>query len=193
MLQELMDSHGLSFRELPTRTGRTLSWVSRRLALVKVLPESVQASLRQGELCAHAAQKVLVPLARANRAHCERLVAAISPLHLSSRQIAQWWRAWRAADATVRERLVSEPLLYLRSVAALGQGAAMPVETPEGHATSSLVAVAGACLKARGQLTRLLTEHPELSAHDAVHSGLRQARNAWSSLEKTLEVLDAGR
>lgn len=193
MLRELSTTHGLSLRDLAARTGRTVSWASRRLALVSALPEDVQQRLQRGEVCAHVAQKVLVPLARANAQDCSRFVAAIAKERLSSRRIAQWWRAGRGADADARAKLVSEPLLYLRAVAETDRRAAMPAETPEGRATATLATVASACWKARGVMERLLREHPELTAHPSLGSGADATRRAWGALTKPLEVIDAGR
>ena len=193
LLRALLTEHGLDLRALATRTGRTVSWVSRRLGLVEALPTSVQQILQRGAVCAHAAQKVLVPLARANASHCERVAAVFAEERWSSRQIAQWWRAWRAADGAARERLVAAPSLYLRTVATIGRGVALPPETPEGRAASSLGAASSACWRARTQLARLLGDHPEVSAHPAVQAASTQARSAWVSLEKALEEIDAGR
>jgi hypothetical protein len=193
LLRELRDEHGLAQRDLAVRTGRTVSWVSRRLALVAVLPEAVQARLRAGAVGAYAAQRVLVPLARANPAHCERFVEVLAREPLSARQLAQWWRAWRAGDAAVRERLVADPLLYLRTVAAVDRRLVLPAESPEGRAAALLGTVAGACRRARAQLGPLLTTHPELTAHDGVHAATRQARGAWQALTDALEMIDAGR
>ncbi|MBK6534155.1 MAG: ParB N-terminal domain-containing protein [Deltaproteobacteria bacterium] len=193
LLRALLTEHGLDLRTLATRTGRTVSWVSRRLGLVEALPASVQQILQRGAVCAHAAQKVLVPLARANASHCERVAAVFAEERWSSRQIAQWWRAWRAADGAARERLVASPSLYLRTVATIGRGVALPPETPEGRAASSLGAASSACWRARTQLARLLGDHPEVSAHPAVQAASTQARSAWVSLEKALEEIDAGR
>ena len=38
LLRALLTEHGLDLRTLATRTGRTVSWVSRRLGLVEALP-----------------------------------------------------------------------------------------------------------------------------------------------------------
>jgi ParB/RepB/Spo0J family partition protein len=72
MVREPMDTHGLSQHAFAARTGRSTSWISRRMALLDVLPASVQKHLRRGAVCAHEAQRVLVPLARANADHCAR-------------------------------------------------------------------------------------------------------------------------
>ncbi len=75
--------------ELARRFDRSLSWVSRRLALIRELPESVHEEIRRGRIVPHAAAKYLVPMVRANRADCERLARAIAKEDLSTRDIGQ--------------------------------------------------------------------------------------------------------
>ena len=62
-LREMHLHFGLSQLDLAHRFGRTQSWVSRRIALVSQLPESVQAHVRTGAIGAHAAMKFLIPMA----------------------------------------------------------------------------------------------------------------------------------
>ena len=50
--------------ELARRFDRSVSWVSRRLALVELLPEAIQQQVREGKVAAHVAMKFLVPVAR---------------------------------------------------------------------------------------------------------------------------------
>ena len=115
LLDELVLRFELTLEELARRFGRSVSWVSRRLALVHELPEPVQDQVRRGDLLAHAAQKYLVPLARANGSACLRLVAGIAGKGLSSRQVGTLYAAWRDGTETTRERLLGEPLLFLRA------------------------------------------------------------------------------
>jgi ParB-like chromosome segregation protein Spo0J len=115
LLCELRDRFGLSLTELARRFDRTPSWVSRRLSLVAELPASVQEHVRQGTIPAHAAMRYLVPLARAKAADCERLAAAIAPSRLSSRQIAEISVAWMSGSEATRDRLLAQPILYLRA------------------------------------------------------------------------------
>jgi hypothetical protein len=75
--------------------------VSRRLALVEELPETIQEHVRRGELPAHAAMKHLVPFARANPEACERLVAAIAGKGLTNRQIGQLYAVAVLAQAVL--------------------------------------------------------------------------------------------
>ena len=65
LLRTLHEDHQLALDALARRFDRSVSWVSRRLGLVRALPESVQHHIQDGQLVAHAAMKYLVPLARA--------------------------------------------------------------------------------------------------------------------------------
>ena len=114
-LRELETRFGLSREEIGRRFDRTSSWVSRRLSLVRELPESVQVHVRVGAIGAHGAMRYLVPLARANEADCARIADAIGKSALSSRQLADLHAAYVSGNATSRELLVKDPLLVLRA------------------------------------------------------------------------------
>jgi ParB family chromosome partitioning protein len=110
--------HGLALDELARRLCRSKSWVSRRLALLDELAAAVQAAVRAGTVPPHAAMKYLVPLARANRRQCEQLIAGLGSTRVSSREVGALYEAWRRADAAGRQRIVADPLLVLRALAA---------------------------------------------------------------------------
>lgn len=113
LLRELVKGQGIAMGDLGALLGRSSSWVSRRLALVEVLPAAVEEAVRCGTVAAQAAMKCLVPLARANKGQCEKLVANLGSRRLSTRQMAKLYAGWRAGDAEQRECIVERPLLYL--------------------------------------------------------------------------------
>jgi ParB-like chromosome segregation protein Spo0J len=113
-----LQGQGLAQVELARRLCRSKSWVSRRLALVAVLPEEVQAQVRVGTVPPQAAMKSLVPLARANRAQCAALATALGRTRVSVREVAALYQAWRRATGAGRARVVAEPQLYLKVVRA---------------------------------------------------------------------------
>ena len=115
-LRELQVRFALSAEELAQRFNRSKSWVSRRIALVEQLPDQIQARVRDGHVVPYAAMKFLVPLARANRAASIKLVAALGQNRPSTRQMASLYGAWLAGDEQVRERIISEPWLFLRAL-----------------------------------------------------------------------------
>jgi len=115
LVQALARESGLSQHALARALGRDVSWVSRRLALLSALSEPLLAALMAGTLSTWAAVRVLVPLARANPAHAEALLAALREAPLSTRELARWLAHYQGASAAVRARLVAEPALFVKA------------------------------------------------------------------------------
>lgn len=115
LLAELRERFAFSLEELARRFGHSISWVSRRLALVRELPEEIQERVRRGEIGAHGAAKYLVPLARANRQVCLDLTEAIGTTRLSSRDWRILCTAYQTGNWLTRQRLLESPLIFLKS------------------------------------------------------------------------------
>jgi ParB family transcriptional regulator, chromosome partitioning protein len=115
LLAEMEQCFGYSLEELARRFDRSVSWVSRRLALVELLPEAIQQQVREGELGAQLAMKYLVPVARVNLEHCERMAAAFVQHRCDTRQAGQLYAAWRAGSRVVRERILAAADLFLKT------------------------------------------------------------------------------
>lgn len=115
LLTELTESFGLDGEELARRLDRSASWVSRRLALVRVLPAAVQEAVREGRIAAHAAMRHLVPLARAKPKACAELAEAAARQRLSSRETGELVRLYCRASRRERPRLLADPHLALRA------------------------------------------------------------------------------
>ena len=115
-LQELMANHHFTHQDLADRLQKSVSWINRRLHMAKSLPAEVQQLVRSGTLCAHAAQKYFIPLARANRTQCVLIAQGLKGISVSSRQMESLYRAWRAGDAEVRQRIAQSPQLFLKSL-----------------------------------------------------------------------------
>ena len=118
-LRELRDRFRIAPEELARRFGRTPSWVSRRLALVEELPAEVQEHVLLGRLPAHTAMKVLVPLARANLRDCVQLCEALLKAPFTTREAVALKAGWQQGKPEARERLLADPVLFLRSLRAL--------------------------------------------------------------------------
>lgn len=114
LLSELHRSFGLSLDDLARRFDRSVSWVSRRLALVRELPESVQQHVRLGKIGAHAAMRYLVPMARAKPYDCERLAEKIAYHQFTTQEVGVLYAAWRG-QPLIRERVLDDPKLFLRA------------------------------------------------------------------------------
>ena len=135
LLRTLHEDHGVALDALARRFDRSVSWVSRRVSLVRTLPEAIQQYVHEGRLVAHAAMKYFVPLARANAADCVRLVEAIVPHRLTTRQIGRLYHAYLTGVDATRELVMTDPLLVLRVT---DETAAAPIR-PEASAPDALL------------------------------------------------------
>jgi ParB family chromosome partitioning protein len=115
LLAEMEQRFGYGLDELARRFDRSVSWVSRRLALVELLPEAIQQQVREGKISAHVAMKYLVPVARINLEDCERMAAAFAQHHCNTRQAGQLYAAWRGGSPVIRQRLLDEPALFFKA------------------------------------------------------------------------------
>src|SRR5438876_1959755 len=115
LLAELEQRFGYGLEELARQFDRSVSWVSRRLALVELLPDSVQQQVRVGEIPAQVAMKYLVPVARGSLDDCQQMAAAFARHKFTSRQAGQLYVAWREASPQIRQRLLEQPQLFLKA------------------------------------------------------------------------------
>jgi len=185
LLRELNETFGLSLDELARRFVRSKSWVSRRLALVRDLPESVQEEVRQGRLSAQAAMKHLIPLARANAEQAEELGRHVAKERLSVRQVGEVVAAWRKGDAALRERIVAHPELFLRAKAAMAAEAVEPAVL-ERELLQDIERIGSLARRARTTVGALSKERPTLSAREVVLVAWNEASHEVGRLNELL-------
>ena len=193
LLRELIETFELRQQDLARFLQRSASWVSRRLALARQLPETVQKAVRDGRIGAHAAEKYLVPLARANRGHAERLAKNLHDFRPTDRQMGRLCVAWRSAVAEVRERIVDHPALYLKT------DEESPVKPAPDEPASTVVhaieAISGTCGRARKVAREGALHRLDAVGRAAVGRAFEEATLAFRSLRSLLsqEGLDARR
>lgn len=191
LVQVLVEFHRQSPQEVASKLGRTRSWVSRRLALVKALPEEVQQAVRDGRVCPNAAEKYLVPLARANEDHSIRLVRSMKKLGLrpTVREMGRLWTAWKTTTGEGQERVVDRPDLVLQVQEAF---------TPPPEDLSlfkAMEAISGTCVRAR----KILREGAMTTLAEGRREGIRgtwqEVCRAFEGLRRVCveEGLDVGR
>lgn len=190
LMRELIERFAMKQTDVALLLGRSDSFVSRRLAIVVQLPDSIQQAVRNGLIGAHAAQRSLVPLARANREHAERLVANLGGLRPTTRQLAAIYAAWRAADAETRERIVGHPALFLKAVQVDDEA---PLPDPVADLVRGIETIAGACHGARKRLRAFALHTLEGANREAVVRAFGEARHAFGGVQALLteEGLDA--
>jgi len=183
LLRVLHEEHGFALSKLGEDLGHSASWVSRRMGLVRTLPACIQERVREGVVSPHAAMKSLLPLARANRAHCERLMERVGTTRLSSRQYARLYAGWRRADETGKTRIVEDPLLFLKADDATLDKSDKKEKTPLSLLVSELESAAGLCWRARKRVDEAL---PRGSTADDV-----EVRAAWERVQMAYRALGA--
>jgi ParB family transcriptional regulator, chromosome partitioning protein len=115
LLAELEQRFGYGLDELARRFDRSVSWVSRRLALVEVLPEAIQQQVREGKVLAQVALKFLVPVARQSLEDCQRMATIFAQHHSDTREAGQLYGAWRKGSPAVRKRILDDPELFFKT------------------------------------------------------------------------------
>jgi ParB family transcriptional regulator, chromosome partitioning protein len=193
LLTELRERFQLSQEELARRFTRSVSWVSRRLALVRELPESIQDRVRRGEIVAHAAEKYLVPLARANQQACLRLVEGVGSFRLSSRDMAVLYAAYRDGNAVTRQRLLEAPVLFLKAFQE-SLACSSPSSSPEENLRTDIEVLGSVARRAhrrlrQGALQNLLEREREELAR-SLRQSLEETRCMAERFEQ--EMGDAG-
>ena len=115
LLAELEQRFGYSLDDLARRFDRSVSWVSRRLALVEALPEAIQRQVREGKIMAQVAMKFLVPAVRISLEACQRMAAIFAQYHCDTREAGQLYAAWRKASPQIRQRILDAPDLFFKT------------------------------------------------------------------------------
>jgi ParB/RepB/Spo0J family partition protein len=115
LLAELEQRFGYGLDELARRFDRSVSWVSRRLALVEVLPQAIQQQVREGKILAQVALKFLVPVARQCLEDCQRMAAIFAQHHCDTREASQLYAAWRKGSPAIRKRILDDPELFFKA------------------------------------------------------------------------------
>ena len=123
LLAELERRFGYELDELARRFDRSVSWVSRRLALVEVLPEAIQQQVRQGQVPAQVALKYLVPVARLSLEDCQQMAAIFVRYHSDTREAGQLYTAWRKSSPAMRKRILDSPELFFKTQRQVQQNA----------------------------------------------------------------------
>jgi ParB family chromosome partitioning protein len=118
LLRALVAEHGLSQHEVARQSGRDVSWVSRRLQLLSGLPDAALAAVRGGHLSSWAANRVIVPLARANPEHADRLLAMLATSPLSTRELCCWFEHYQQTPQSAREHMTDRPRLFIDTLIA---------------------------------------------------------------------------
>ena len=183
LIEELVGRH--SQQAIARKIGRDVSWVSRRLSLIKALPEDLLDQVRQGRVSVWAATRVLAPLARANSDHARTLLKHIEQQPLSTRALKRLFEQYRKATRIQRQRLVENPALFLQALDSREQQVADKrlADGPEGVWRQDLAVI-------REIATRLLAQVPALFAAQQDPLECKRLRQSFAAAKTPFQRLE---
>lgn len=115
IIREIKERFDAPLRQIARDIGHDVSWVSRRLAIIEDLPEDLLGAVLGGHITAWAAGRVLVPLARANKEHAERLIEHLADNPLSTRELTKFFEHYQHSDKRTRNRMIADPGLFVKA------------------------------------------------------------------------------
>ena len=183
LIEELAGRH--SQQAIARKIGRDVSWVSRRLSLIKALPEDLLDQVRQGRVSVWAATRVLAPLARANSDHARTLLKHIEQQPLSTRALKRLFEQYRKSTKIQRQRLVENPALFLQALDSREQQVADKrlADGPEGVWRQDLAVI-------REIATRLLAQVPALFAAQQDPLECKRLRQSFAAAKTPFQRLE---
>lgn len=114
IIREIKERFACSLRQIACGVGRDISWVSRRVALIDELPDDLLKFVLSGHVSTWAASRFLVPLARANRGHADKLTEHLAQTPLSTRELSRFFEHYQRSDKRTRERMIGDPCLFVK-------------------------------------------------------------------------------
>lgn len=116
-LEVLHTECGLSQIQIAKNISRDVSWVSRRLALLKDLSEKAFAAYADGKISTWALSRVIQPLARANTLHADSLVDYLCGNFESTRALLEFFKTYQRSNKSVRQKMSDNPTLFFKTLA----------------------------------------------------------------------------
>jgi ParB family transcriptional regulator, chromosome partitioning protein len=186
LIAELSSRHSL--QAIAVQLGRDVSWVSRRLSLIKALPEDLLDQVRAGRISLWAATRILAPLARANSEHARTLLARLEQQPLSTRELQRLYEQYGQATKVQRQRLVENPALFLKAVQSREQETADKrlAAGPEGAWCQDLRVVAQILKRLIGQVPTLFAAKQDPSECERLRQAFAPTKTQFQRLERTL-------
>jgi ParB/RepB/Spo0J family partition protein len=186
LIAELSSRHSL--QGIARQLGRDVSWVSRRLSLIKALPEDLLNQVRAGRISLWAATRILAPLARANAEHARILLAQLEHQPLSTRELGRLYEQYRQASKVQRRRLVENPALFVQALDSRAQDAADKrlAAGPEGAWYKDLRVVGSLLERLLGQVPTLFGPTQVAAERERLQQAFAAAKIQFQRLEQAL-------
>jgi ParB family chromosome partitioning protein len=165
--------------------------VSRRLSLIKALPEDLLDQVRAGRISLWAASRILGPLARANPEHARTLLEKLAQEPLSTRELKRLYERYEQAPRAQRQRLVENPGLFLRAVQSREEETAEKrlAAGPEGAWYHDLRVVGAILARLSGQVTTLFAPGQDAAERERLAQAFAPAKTQFERLAQALAAV----
>jgi len=116
LIKEIMIRFDFSQADMARHTGKSESFISRRLLLLESLDDELRKHVRQGRISIWSATRVLAPLARANEKHASQLMRRLIAQPLTTRELTDWFKNYQKSNKKIRTAMVENPHMVLKAL-----------------------------------------------------------------------------
>ena len=115
VIQHLHRQLELSLAKIAEELGRNKSYIKRRLDLIENLPEKTLELVMSGAISVWSANRVIIPLARANPHNVDNLITYLKKVPTTTRKLKLFYEHYHKSSRVVRNRMLSDPELFFRT------------------------------------------------------------------------------
>jgi ParB family chromosome partitioning protein len=135
LIKELMIRFDYSQADMARFLGKSESFISRRLMVLESLDDELRKHVQRGRISIWSATRILAPLARANTIHARQLMSHLIAHPFTTRELMNWFKAYRSANKKNRSAMVENPRLVLNALKVNAEtlDAKSIRQGPEGH------------------------------------------------------------
>ncbi|MDK1021935.1 MAG: ParB/RepB/Spo0J family partition protein [Candidatus Hydrogenedentes bacterium] len=193
LIAELHRVRGWSLGRIGVRLMRSKGWVSKRLSLIERMPGWLADEVSSGRIGAHGASHHILPFTRVNEGDAKRVVEKLRSSGTTDRELAALYGHYKAGSREERRKLVEDPKLYLRVLAAAAQGRLDPrLSVAEQRCRQNLDLVGGVSLGLARDLPRIISEGGLDIGTGLLKSAWKRAQERFGMLAKTASAAFSG-
>jgi len=116
LIKEIMVRFGYSQADMACFLGKSESFISRRLLVLESLDDEMRDHVQKGRISIWIAARILAPLARANTDHARQVMSHVIAHPFTTRELMDWFKAYRAANKKHRSAMVENPRMVLNAL-----------------------------------------------------------------------------
>lgn len=183
LVAELHEVWKWDLKRIGEKLLKSVSWVSRRLALAEKISEEIREAVSEGRIGAHAVVNHLLKLPRGKFEDWKLLTENICWAGLTNREIKEICRCYAQADGQTRSRIAKDPALFLKAQAAARVGIEDPKLSESGNRCAKNIELIG-----RISLG-LVSQLPRELNHESCEPARSRYKVLWQECAKRFEML----